>query len=189
MEKRFYVISGVPGTGKTSVAREIYNLTGINHIELNKVAKDISREFNEGSESFIIDNKGVLRYIFSKIRQRAIIEGHFTDILPPEAVKRFIVLRLNPARLFERLKKRGYSMEKICENILAEGLDICGDDAMKNRHEFYEIDATGIQIDELAHIISEYFIKGKRSNLLVEYGVIDHLEKAIEICEKNRYCF
>jgi len=128
--KRAIVITGTPGTGKSSVAELVASRIGARLLSLNIVAaesgalyaKDLARD------STLI-RTGVVRKAINKIldeeERDVVVEGHFGELVPKAHVKMAIVLRSNPFMLRERLRKRGYSAEKVNENVEAELLDAC----------------------------------------------------------------
>jgi len=66
------------------------------------------------------------------------IEGHLSHRVDLDYC---IVLRTRPEVLEKRLKKRGYSEEKIRENVEAEAMDVILSEAYQ-RTKVYEIDTT-----------------------------------------------
>ena len=68
-----------------------------------------------------------------------ILEGHFSHHFADWS----IVLRLLPSELEARLEARGYSAEKIRENLEAEALDVILVEAVEICSRVDEIDTTG----------------------------------------------
>ena len=82
-----------------------------------------------------------------------IIEGHISNIIVKKYLFHCFVLSPPQSIIFERLKKRGYSEDKIRENMDAHILKECYYDALENYGknnitEIFEIDAEKIK----AHI-------------------------------------
>ncbi len=139
------IITGTPGTGKTSVAEEISKRTGWQVIR----AKDlVNREY--------IDTRKLRMKAFWKIKKMdsAILEGHlFCEVkLPVDAV---IVLRARPDVLLKRLEPRGYPRKKLLENVMAEMLDYCLSKAEARYGSVWQIDTTHRTATQTAETILE----------------------------------
>jgi adenylate kinase len=79
-----------------------------------------------------------------------ILEGHFSHHFADWS----IVLRLAPPRLKSRLEARGYSAEKIKENLEAEALDVILVEAVEFCDRVDEIDTTGKSTPEVAELVA-----------------------------------
>ena len=84
-----------------------------------------------------------------------IIEGHYSDMIDHSSVILAIILRAHPEKIYERLKPRGYSKEKITENIQAE---LLGDSTsfmlekkkLVEKNRIFEIDTTKKTIEDIS---------------------------------------
>ncbi len=132
------VIGGVPGTGKTSVAREISKIINKPITQLNVIKFNYSKKWN----SLIVEPIKTEGYI---------IEGHLTcEVQLNDTI---FILRTNPFELERRLKNRKYSQMKIWENMMAEALDYCPIKAEKYYNTIFEIDTTDIDPISVANKI------------------------------------
>ncbi|MCL5011606.1 MAG: adenylate kinase family protein [Candidatus Marsarchaeota archaeon] len=140
------VITGTPGTGKSSISRELSKITGWPLFELNKLAEPYDKD---GS----VDLKKLRIKTLEKIKGKRdfIVEGHLACEfrIPSDAV---IVLRCKPEVLDKRLKKRDYSDIKVRENVLAEALDYCLIRSLENYDRVVQVDAT-------KHVSTKFFFK------------------------------
>jgi len=133
------IITGVPGTGKTTLANKLgkHFMTRVIHItNYIKEKKLVEKKLKDGT---IIPKMKELRNLLNK--ESGIIEGH----LACEFKLRnsfVLVLRCEPNELKKRLKKRKYSAKKIKENVEAEALDYCTQMANQNYKSVFEIDTT-----------------------------------------------
>jgi adenylate kinase len=139
------IITGTPGTGKTTVADALGELLKTRVIHINEYAQE--KDFIIGKEkgSYVVDLEN-LRNALNK--EAGIIEGH----LACEMKLRnsfVIVLRCDPGILKKRLKVRGYAPKKIKENLEAEALDYCTLKAMKGFRAVFEVDSTKRSISEI----------------------------------------
>ena len=80
-----------------------------------------------------------------------VLEGHFSHHFADWA----IVLRLEPSELKKRLQKRGYSPEKIRENLEAEALDVILVESVEFCRRVDEIDPTDRTPQEVAKLVTE----------------------------------
>ncbi len=169
---RAIVITGTPGTGKTSVAKRVAEILKALHIDLSKLVIDeqLYVDYDEERASFIIDEEKVIEKLKKLINENdlVIIDSHYGEIVPKEYVDKVIVLRTDPEILEERLKKKGWWWEKIRENIEAEILSICTMNAINvfGEEKVYEVDTSSKDIEETVREVIE-IIKGVRK----EYGL------------------
>lgn len=129
--KRVLVITGVPGTGKTTLADRIAKRVGdaeaVHITELVKAKRLFSGVSKQGELIVETDRlrRELERIIARSVQSVVIIEGHLLcDISVRGAV--VLVLREHLPVLAGRLKRRGYSLEKVSENVIDEALDYCG---------------------------------------------------------------
>lgn len=142
---KIFIITGVPGTGKTTLLRNLSkNLSNATFESSNKIAKENNLFVDKDSDgSFIINLKNLKESINFFITQHKtskyiIIEGHLlSDIKITNAT--VIVLRSHLKVLENRLKKRKYSKKKLSENIFSEAINYCAFNANKNYKDVYEL--------------------------------------------------
>jgi len=173
------VISGTPGTGKTTVASILAKkIKGI-HIDLSDLVlkEKLYKEVDEKRETVIADLDKLLpklREIIRSANSPIIIEGHYAEIVPSKFVNVAIILRTHPKELEKRLKKKNFKESKIRENIQAEILGVCSYNALNayEKEKIYEIDTTSKTPNETVNIILE-ILEGKGENYKI--GKIDWL--------------
>lgn len=181
------IISGTPGTGKTTVSKKISNIIKAKVITLNElvIAEKLTIGYDYKRETSIIDDEKLISFIenlINKIKKEnlefLIIEGHFSDIVPENYIDYVFILRCDPDVLYKRLERRGYNKKKIFENIQSEILGNCVNFLLdKNiRTPLMEIDTTNLSIEAIINIIIDIIIKEKNKK---EYyvGKVDWLSK------------
>ncbi|HDN76016.1 MAG TPA: AAA family ATPase [Acidilobales archaeon] len=155
------VISGVPGVGKSAVAKALAKALNGHHVELSKVVidKGLYLSYDEETLSYIINEEKVKEYVRELSRQHelVIIDSHYGEIIDDDLIIKIFVLRMNPLRLIKRLKKRGWPKKKVKENLEAEALGVCLINALESHPEekVCEIDVTGKSVKEVVDIIIE----------------------------------
>jgi len=129
-ERKVIVIAGVPGVGKSTVAGAVAEKLGCHVIGVSELAvregallgRDVERDTD------IVDLPRLKEMITEAISTTGgpiIVEGHYAyDVVPRDLVSHALVLRRAPWILKEELRQRGYSDEKISENVEAELLDV-----------------------------------------------------------------
>lgn len=141
--KQILVITGVPGTGKTSFSNSLKKrLRDAEVIHVTQVVNS-KRLFSSVSEDGAkIVKMGALkreleRLIAKSTKRTIILESHLLcDIKIGNA--RAIVLREHLDSLRTRLESRGYSKEKIKGNVVSEATDYCGIHAERNYAYVFE---------------------------------------------------
>ena len=143
------LITGTPGVGKTTLAK---NLTQNSHFKLFELNSTIKNEklyarFDRARKTYVIDEEKVRRRLGSLARssQRIVLPTHLVGrFLPKASVESALVLRLDPVDLYERLRARGWTKRKAWENTEAEILDVCYQESrlLLGSQKVYEIDTT-----------------------------------------------
>lgn len=161
------VLTGTPGVGKTTIAKEIANRLGFKLIELNSLAEEVDGigSYEADRDTRRIKERPIRRKLHEILKEGGdfIIEGHWGEIVPKEYVRQVIVLRTHPMVLMERLREKGYKEEKIRENAQAELLDYCLIKAVEKfgRSIVFEIDTTDFDVNRLASEVIEIIKEGK----------------------------
>lgn len=164
---KIYLLSGTPGTGKTSVAKQLeksgFTVFSIGDLVLQH---NLFSEEDKERNTKIIDREKINTFfnkLLSEISLPIILESHYADVIEYPSDLAFI-LRCHPKILEKRLQLRGYSAKKVRENVLAE---LLGDstshmleksDLVKNK-KIFEIDSSNLTIEETANKIAKIIQK------------------------------
>ncbi|MEM1658393.1 MAG: adenylate kinase family protein [Candidatus Jordarchaeales archaeon] len=162
MEIQLIVISGTPGTGKTTLASIVSRMTGVRWVSLGDLVKEkgLFLGVDEERGSLIADVEKLVpevERLAVDAGGRLIVEGHYADVMPDDWVEEAVVLRTHPRELWRRLAERGWSENKIRENVQAEILGVCTYDAVEayGWEKVYEVDTTLKTPDESAKEVLE----------------------------------
>jgi adenylate kinase len=160
---RIILLSGTPGTGKTSVAQELFSQFQYRFISAGQVvleenlygAEDVARDTK------VVDNDNTFfAHKLETLSEDLIFECHYADMLDHPQISLGIILRCHPTVLETRLKSRGYSDQKLRENGEAELLGASSSYMLEKQdlvkgNTLFEIDTTHISILDIANCIHE----------------------------------
>ncbi|CDI05143.1 conserved hypothetical protein [Candidatus Nitrosotenuis uzonensis] len=163
MIKCVLVITGNPGVGKHTLARNLASKLRVEIVDLNKIAVE-SKAFKKSGGTLDVDTAQLAK-IVKKIRiQNAIVVGHLAPyVIPRSQVKFALILRKNPYKLIAIYKKRKYTKRKAIENAGSEILGVILYDAVKSfgAKKTAQIDTTNISIKQMTQ--KALLILGKKS--------------------------
>jgi adenylate kinase len=187
------VITGTPGVGKSTISKIIaQRLQGI-HIDCGRIALNggMTIEYDEKKETHTIDERLLsrrLKEIVAKYDSDIILEGHFIPRISGFKPERVFVLRCHPRKIIDRLEEKSYSKRKIAENVAAEILDFCLNDAIKvfDRTKIFEIDNSKNRPNLMASMILS-MLEGKIRRKSKHIDWISKLEKEESLQEILKY--
>lgn len=160
------ILTGTPGTGKTTAAKTAAKKLGLTHLDLSKAIKEeqLFSGYDKKRDSYIADMKKVAEFvtIFERKNKDLIIDGHVAHLLPDKLVDTVIVLRCEPEALKKRLEKRRWNKTKVEENAEAELIGIIAYEARENHKSVFEIDTTGLSTRKVTGLV-ERVLKGEGS--------------------------
>jgi adenylate kinase len=146
------LITGTPGTGKTTASKLLAERVGAEIVHITDFATDDVTEGMEGGTK-IVDVEKLEQKIKNRITGDAVIDGHLSSHLGLGNL--VIVLRTDPKVLESRLEEKGFDEKKIKENLEAEALDVCLIESMERHKAVFEIDTT----DKNPEDVVEYILK------------------------------
>ena len=129
------ILTGTPGTGKTTLAKKISDELGLPLYSANAVAK------KKGWVKRGVADLKKLEAFYACLKGSFVAEGHLLcEFTVPRA--KCIVLRTRPDKLRERLRKRGYPAKKVKDNLVCEAIDYCVIRAEQNYRRVTQVDNT-----------------------------------------------
>ena len=135
------IVTGTPGTGKTTFAKRIAKKPGYEYIDVNKLISThkLHQGYDPKLKTKIIDTVKLARFLVSYAKKTkakgVVIDSHLSHYLPSAFVDECYVTTCNLKELRQRLKKRGYSARKIRDNLEAEAFQTCLTEAQEAGHE------------------------------------------------------
>jgi len=158
------LLTGTPGTGKTTVSKILSHKLGYKLISINDWVTNEAKEaivgYDSESQSNVIDVE-IAEKKLKEVTGDAIIEGHLSHLMNIGDL--VVVLRAHPKVLSKRLST--FSESKRKENIEAEALDVCLIESLERygKDKVFEVDTTDKKPAEIAANIKE-ILEGHGSN-------------------------
>jgi len=154
------LVTGTPGTGKTTISRRLARLLNADYLDptTRLTCEGLNYTYDENRGTRIVSLPRLRSSLNSFARGAArglVLDSHVClEIGPSPRLVRAIVLRCNPAVLERRLRQKHWSERKTRENVLAEILDICLWDSVKNYgwERTSEIDTTNKRPAEVVQL-------------------------------------
>lgn len=138
------IVSGTPGTGKTTISKKVSKLLNFEYVDVNKIIKkeNLCESYDKKRDCMIVDEnklqKNLSEYI-KKSRRNLIIDSHMSYFIPSKLVNLCIITSCTIEKLRPRLEKRKYSKSKIKENLESEIFNVCLEEAKQAKHTILEI--------------------------------------------------
>ncbi|MCD6461331.1 MAG: adenylate kinase family protein [Thermoplasmata archaeon] len=173
-------ITGTPGTGKSSLAR-VLRERGYTVLSVRELALETGTAIQGEGDELEVDINSLAAMMFGRtagLGDPVFIEGHLSHLLPVDMA---VVLRSPPSLIGERLKARGYSEEKVRENMEAEAVGVCLVEAVEAGLTVCEIDSSKYGLEELAAVVVELVEWARGGEPLAPYepGGVDWMEEVM----------
>lgn len=140
------IISGTPGTGKSTLAKVLVSKIKFKFLNIEPVLKKISEGYDKKKYCKIINLKKFNQEIIKLIKKEKkdfIIASHLIHHLPKEYVDLCLITQCSDLKaLKKRLQKRKYSCKKIEENLQCEIFEICLSEARENGHKVLVVETS-----------------------------------------------
>lgn len=147
------IVTGTPGTGKSSHASMLAEkLPDMTVLAVNDVAKekDCISGYDEERSSAIVDEDRLADALEDDLKKGGyIIDWHVCDIFAEDLIDLVVVLRSSTDKLYDRLKSRKYSQEKLDENLDVEIMQVILDDAKSAYDEQMIVELSSDEIEDM----------------------------------------
>ncbi|XP_056643605.1 adenylate kinase isoenzyme 6 [Diorhabda sublineata] len=117
------LITGTPGVGKSTLCAQLAEVTGLQWLEISKIAKDYNclEEFDEVYQCPYLDEDKLLDGLEEVMCKGGnIVDYHCNELFPERWFDVVFVLRADNTVLYDRLTARGYTGKKLEDNVQCE---------------------------------------------------------------------
>lgn len=132
------LVTGTPGTGKTTTCQQVTEAIGFTHINVGEWVKqhELHSGWDDEHDCYIIDEDKVCDALEDLLAAGgAVVDYHGCDFFPERWFDLVVVLQTDNTLLYERLEKRGYQPKKITENVECEIMQVIMDEAADSYKE------------------------------------------------------
>ncbi|CAI9105203.1 OLC1v1004076C1 [Oldenlandia corymbosa var. corymbosa] len=132
------LITGTPGTGKTTMASALSEATQLRHINIGDLVKEknLHDGWDEKFECYILNEDLVCDELEDLMEEGGnIVDYHGCDFFPERWFDRVVVLQTENSVLYDRLTRRGYSGTKLTNNIECEIFQVLLEEAKESYPE------------------------------------------------------
>ena len=163
MIKMIIAVTGTPGTGKTTLSKELALKMNLEYIDVNEIInsnKKIILENDEKRQTCIVDDALLMNILEKKVlefRKKGrkkfsglLIDSHISHMLDSKFIDVCIVLSCDLKELKNRLISRKYNKLKIKENLEVEAFDEILEEAKSYGHNILNLRTeNGYNIEEI----------------------------------------
>ncbi|OZJ06154.1 hypothetical protein BZG36_01043 [Bifiguratus adelaidae] len=146
------LVTGTPGTGKTTTSEMIANATGLEHIDVGKLCKEknMYESYMEDFDTHVLDEDKLLDELEEVLAPGGkVVDFHTCEVFPERWFDLVIVLRTNNTVLYDRLQTRKYNERKVTENIECEIMQVVLDEAKASYAEEIVIELQSNSVDDM----------------------------------------
>jgi len=159
------IVTGSIASGKTTLAKALSKKLNYKYIDVHNLIKKnkLYDSYDRKDKCYIVDVKKLNKFLIKEINQYKriikkellkkkkqmkgiIIDSHLSHYLARKHVDLCIVTKCELKELQKRLKKKGYSKNKIRDNLDCEIFDVCLNEAREKGHKVLVVD-TGKRVD------------------------------------------
>lgn len=126
------LVTGTPGTGKTTLSATVARELGLRHIDVGDFARErnLLHTHDPKLDCHFLHEDAVLDELEPIMTEGGVVlDHHSSDWFPERWIQLVIVLRSDTEVLYDRLEARNYPKKKVDENMEAEIMQVSRDEA------------------------------------------------------------
>ncbi|KAK7276597.1 hypothetical protein RIF29_17740 [Crotalaria pallida] len=132
------LVTGTPGTGKTTMSTALAEATHLRHINIGDLVKE--KKLHDGWDDelhcFILNEELVCDELEDVMEEGGnIVDYHGCDFFPERWFDSVVVLQTDNTVLYDRLSKRGYNESKLSNNVECEIFQVLLEEAKESYPE------------------------------------------------------
>ncbi len=184
-------IAGAPAVGKKTVGAALAGILGCGHSTVLELALGAGAVlgYDGSSSEYVVDVDSLRRLLEAGPPPGlCVLSGVLVpSVLPRSRASLVVVLRASPEVLYPRYVERGYPVDKMRDNLLAEALGVTLDEALRAYGEglVHEVDATLRDPGSIASEIAEVLSGSRRASILR----LDWLDVCERVGHLRSICF
>ena len=155
------LVTGTPATGKTVVAKALAKSQDYIYVDVKDTIKDnkLEESYDEKRHCGVVDEeklKAILEKMVDESERGLVIDSHLSHFVSKDKVKACIVTKCELKELENRLKTRGYSDDKVKDNLECEIMQVCESEAFELGHKIVIVDTTSsFDVEDIKKRIEE----------------------------------
>ncbi|KAL9674874.1 hypothetical protein QQ045_003073 [Rhodiola kirilowii] len=117
------LVTGTPGTGKTTTCEALAEATGLRHVNIGELVKEknLHDGWDDEFECHVINEDLICDELEDSMEEGGVIvDYHGCDFFPERWFDCVMVLQTDNSVLYDRLSDRGYTGSKLSNNIECE---------------------------------------------------------------------
>ncbi|MDD4353764.1 MAG: AAA family ATPase [Candidatus Nanoarchaeia archaeon] len=160
------LVTGTPGTGKTSIAIELSKLLKLIYVDVKKNINEHKETIDKIEDGELIINSKLKKILEKELPDNCVFETHLIEYCP--LADCYVILRTKPGVLKKRLSARNYSLQKIRDNLEVEILDYFTQAIKSNKIIEYDSSKGSAKLN--AKKIMELILKKKYNKGEIKYS-------------------
>ncbi|WCJ41069.1 hypothetical protein M5689_021957 [Euphorbia peplus] len=151
------LITGTPGTGKTTTSSALAESTQFRHINIGDLVreKNLHHGWDDQLECHILNEDLVCDELEDIMEQGGnIVDHHGCDFFPERWFDRVVVLQTDNTILYDRLSKREYTEKKISSNIECEIFQVLLEEAQDSYKEDIVVALKSDSIEDISRNVT-----------------------------------